>query len=170
MKLLILDHAAIEARIRRMAHEIYERNYTEQAVYIIGVEERGGYLADRLTACLREISPLRVTQARASLDRTDRAGMVRLVPMKLSVEMEALHNHSAIVVDDVLYGGNTMLNVVAGLLPALPKSIQTAVLIDRGHRLMPIAPNFVGLELATSLQQHVSFEVLPNGDAAAYLA
>lgn len=170
MKLSILDQPAIEARLRRMAYEIYERNFGETELVIVGIDARGGWLATKLTDYLRAISPLQVVQAAATLTRTEEVGKVRLVPVAFSADAAAFHDKIVVVVDDVLYGGNTMLNVVSALLPSLPKAIQTAVLIDRGHRLMPIAPNFVGMELATSLQQFVDFEVDDAGIPSAYLS
>ena len=77
---------------------------------------------------------------------------------------------SVVVVDDVLYSGNTLLNVIAPLLNFQPSKIQTAILIDRGHRTMPVFSNIVGIELATSIQQHVFVEVNEQeGSAVAWL-
>lgn len=171
MELLILDHSAIETRLRRMAYEIYERNYAAESLVVVGVDIRGGYLAARVCAYLREIAPqIALETATATLQRQDKAGIVGNIPVQLPLPLDALRGRTLLVIDDVLYGGNTLLNVVSCLLPALPARIETCVLIDRGHRLMPISPNYVGLELATSLQQHVAFRILPNGECAAYLA
>lgn len=170
MEIQILDQAAIEARLRRMAYELYERNYTASSLVVVGIDVRGSYLADRVCDYLREIAPqIAVEQVHAQLHRQDKAGTVGNIPVELSVPLETLAQRDVVVVDDVLYGGNTMLNVVSSLLSALPKRIETLVLIDRGHRLMPISPNYVGLELATSLQQHVSFRILSDQSCAAFL-
>ncbi|MCL4132713.1 UNVERIFIED_CONTAM: hypothetical protein GTU68_023847 [Idotea baltica] len=150
-----------------MAYEIYEANYLEEELLVIGIDERGGFLGEELVRSLHEISPLRVTFVSAILDRAEG---IPSIGMDLSIEIEQLENRPIVVVDDVLYSGSTLLNVVAILFQSKPKTIQTAVLIDRGHRMMPISPDFVGLELATTLQQHVSVEIVPKENKAeAYL-
>jgi pyrimidine operon attenuation protein / uracil phosphoribosyltransferase len=166
-KVRILEKAAIHARIRRMAYEIYEANYSESEVIIIGIDERGGFLADELCRHLREISPLQIISAGAYVDRSDAP---QSVGIDLSLEISELRDKSVIVVDDVLYTGFTLLHVVSILLQAFPRRMHTAVLIDRGHRNLPVSSDFVGLELATTIQQHVVVEIdVESGDAAAFL-
>ena len=165
-KIRILDPSAIEARLKRMAYEIYEANYGESELIIIGIDERGGYLAGSLTQILEEISPLNLTLVDAHLDREHPESM----GIEISIDIEELTHKPVVVVDDVLYSGNTLLNVVSILLQAGPKTLRTAVLIDRGHRTMPVSADFVGMELATTIQQHVSFEIsLDQTNAQAFL-
>lgn len=152
----ILDQVAIHARMRRMAYEIYEANYSETEVIIIGIDERGGFLANELCQYLREISPLSIISAGVQVDRTDAP---QSIGIDLSIDIESLRGKSVVVVDDVLYTGFTMLHVISILLQAFPRRLHTAVLIDRGHRSLPISSDFVGLELATTIRQHVVVEV-----------
>jgi pyrimidine operon attenuation protein / uracil phosphoribosyltransferase len=159
-KICILGPEAIQTRLRRMAYEIFERNYLETQLTVIGIDERGGYLAHRVVELLREISDLDIRLVEAHLDRQ---------PDGLGIDLDLddlaeLKDQAILVVDDVLYTGSTMLNVVAILLQAGPKSIQTAVLIDRGHRQLPIAADMTGLLLATTIHQHVSVEIDPESD------
>lgn len=166
-KTIILNQSAIHARIKRIAYEIYEANYSEVEVIIIGIDERGSFLADELCQNLREISPLRIISAQAEVDRSDAPQSIGL---DLSIDLNSLRGKSVVVVDDVLYTGFTMLHVVSILLQAFPRSLHTAVLIDRGHRSLPISSDYVGLELATTIQQHVIVEIdAASGDAAAFL-
>ncbi|MEO0473256.1 MAG: phosphoribosyltransferase family protein [Bacteroidota bacterium] len=164
----ILQHRAIHARLKRMAYEIYEANFSETEIIVIGIDERGGYLATELVQYLTDISPLTVQFVNASLDRSGGRGEIGI---DLDMErVEELKDKAVVVVDDVLYTGITLLNVVAILLQVAPRKIQTAILIDRGHRSMPVSPDFVGVELATTLHQHVSMEINPNnGEVAAFL-
>ncbi len=155
----ILDQVAIRARIRRIAYEIYEAHYSEAEIIVIGIDERGGFLADALCRDLREISPLRIIAAGAYVDRSDAP---QSIGIDLSIDIGELRGKSVIVVDDVLYTGFTLLHVVSILLQAFPRSLHTAVLIDRGHRSLPIASDYTGLELATTIQQHVYVEI--DGD------
>ncbi|TAE48140.1 MAG: phosphoribosyltransferase [Bacteroidetes bacterium] len=155
----ILNHTGIMAGLRRMAYQIYEANYLEEELVVIGVDERGGLLADEIVSHLRQISPLRITLIKSYLDRS----LSPVTGLRLSEADSVLTGKAVLVVDDVLYSGKTLLHVVAGLLPAMPRTLQTAVLIDRGHRLFPIGADFVGLQLATTIQQHVSVEIEPSG-------
>ena len=155
-KTLILDNPSIRTRLRRMAFEIYEANYGSEELYLIGIGFRGGVLASLLQDLLGEISTLRVQLLSTEVDRsTPEDG----VGVNFSAELDSLKGKRLVIVDDVLYSGTTMLNVAAILLTILPTCMQIAVLIDRGHRKMPVSPDFVGMELATTLQQHVSVEV-----------
>ncbi len=161
-KVSILDQQAISARLRRMAYEIYEANYKEQELILIGIDERGGYLSKQLCEHLNGISSLTISLINARLDReTDPKG----IGIELSIDsIDELKEKVVLVVDDVLYSGFTMLNVVSILLQAGACSIQTATLIDRGHRKMPVSPDFVGLELATTIHQHVMVAINENTD------
>lgn len=155
-KVQILDHAAVMTRLRRMAYEVYEANYQEQDLFLIGIDERGGYLGQQLKQLLEQISPLKVHFIAATLDREAEGGGMGI---ELGLDSLAeLQDQSVLVVDDVLYTGTTLMNVMAILLQGAPAKMRTAVLIDRGHRLMPVSADFVGLELATTIQQHVSVE------------
>lgn len=160
----LLDHHQVAARLRRMAFEVYEANYQEQSLIIIGIDERGGHLADLLAKHLKEISPLSISLYHAHLDRQSDP---HAIGIDLSIEsIEALKDQPILVVDDVLYSGYTLLNVVAILLQAAPSSIQTAVLIDRGHRRMPVSSDFVGMILSTTIHQHVKVEIKPESNSA----
>lgn len=153
-KVQILDSVGIMARIKRMAYEIYEANYAAKKLVLIGIDERGGFLAKLIADYLKEICSLKIQLLDASLDREAEGGM----GITLSAKVDKLEGKHVVVVDDVLYSGYTLLNVVSILLQVGPASIQTAVLIDRGHRTLPVSADFVGIELATTLQQHVYFD------------
>ena len=128
-------------------------------------------LAKRLAGFLKEISPITIHAATAELDREVRQGRAGLMRATFSHDADFFEGKIVVVVDDVLYSGNTLLNVIAPLLNANPRKIQTAILIDRGHRTMPVFSNIVGLELATTLQQHVFVEIDEVNDTAeAFLA
>lgn len=164
----ILDQEAVEAKLLRMAYEIYESHYGKSKIVMIGIGERGGFLARLLLGYLEQISPIEVTFIQARLDKVDNDP---LLGIDIEIEsLEELAGKELVVVDDVLYSGMTMLNVVSILLQSRPKSIQTVVLIDRGHQTMPVAANITGMELSTTLQQHVSVQVDPQSRSAqAYL-
>jgi len=155
-KIKILDQTSIRARLKRMAYEIYERNFHSPDLIVIGIDERGGFLGGEIVAYLHEISPLSVEYVVANIDKESDPVSYGV---DLSIDIETLKGKRVVVVDDVLYTGRTLLNVVAILLQAAPETIQTAILIDRGHRSLPVSSDIVGFELATTIQQHVSVEI-----------
>lgn len=155
----ILDRNDVQARIKRMAFEIYENNFQEEGLILLGADERGGFIAELLQAHLLNISPLKIARWHATFDKKNRQGRGGRMGVNFSHELKELTGKNVVVVDDVLYSGNTMLHLVAPLLEVIPNKIEVAVLIDRGHRNMPISPNYVGLELATTIHQIVSVEV-----------
>lgn len=154
----ILTHEQINARIRRMAYEIYEHNYDQKQLVMVGVGERGGFINRALIDYLGEIAPFKIKTFNTEPDR-EAEGMMGL---DQTFRPKDFAGKVVIVVDDVLYSGRTLLSVVAQILPLEPLRIQTLVLIDRGHRSMPISPDFVGLELGTTLHQHVTVELAPR--------
>lgn len=164
----ILTSSDVEAKILRMAFEIYELHYGQDSFVMIGIDERGGFLAEKLKAEIERISPLQVELIHAYLDREEGDP---LIGIDLEVEaLEDLKGKQILVVDDVLYSGHTLLNVVSILLQARPASIRTAVLIDRGHRTVPVAADVIGMQLATTIQQHVQVTLdATHGNAEAFL-
>ncbi len=155
----ILDKHDVDARIKRIAFEIYENNFQEKGLVLLGSDERGGYIAEQLFAHLKEISPLKIALWNASFDKKDRQGRAGRMEVTFSADLKKLAGQNVVIVDDVLYSGNTLLHLVAPLLEVMPRKIEVAVLIDRGHRNMPISPTYVGLELATTIHQLVAVEV-----------
>jgi len=162
----ILTHAAIHARVKRIVYEIYEKNYLEEKLVVIGIAQRGGYIAELLTKHLKEISSIQVVNVSAVPDRNTASNWMSV---SFSESLENLRGRVCLVVDDVLYTGRTMLHVVARLLEGGPSKIQIAVLIDRGHRSLPISPDYVGVELATTLRQHVTVTIGEENKVEAFL-
>jgi pyrimidine operon attenuation protein/uracil phosphoribosyltransferase len=161
MAILILDNAGCQSRILRMAYQLYEFAYAQQALVLVGIDERGGHIARLLQAHLQRISPLQV-----HLLAVPRGGL-----LALSDEDKAhLRQHPVILVDDVLYTGTTLMQAVADVIAYSPHSLHIAVLIDRGHHRYPLRADFVGRELATTLQEYITVTIDPHtGDIAAYL-
>ena len=161
----ILSDAEIRSKFTRMAYEIYESNYVYKKITIVGLGAQGEFIARALKNQIEEISSIKVDLVSAVKD---------IANSKINLDIPApgkiFKDRNVVIVDDVLYSGKTLFSAVALVLAYMPVRIQTAVLIDRGHRLLPISPNFTGIELATTLREHVSVEFnLKTGKAAAFL-
>ncbi len=155
---LILDSDAIRRALRRIAHEILEQNPDPTRVILAGVPSRGAELARRLSALIGEIEGTAPDTGivDVSMHRDDLA-MRSLPPTVHSTVLPLeLTGRPVVLVDDVLYTGRTAraaLDAISSF--GRPSSIQLAALVDRGHRELPIRPDYVGKNLPTSRQERV---------------
>jgi pyrimidine operon attenuation protein/uracil phosphoribosyltransferase len=161
----ILNKEDIARKLTRIAYQILENNYEEQELFLLGVKETGLIVAERLKAEIVKINPnIQINIISVSINKTN-----PLQEVIYSVPVEILTNKIAILTDDVGNTGRTLFYAMAPLLRILPKKIQVAVLVERMHKLYPIATDFVGLSLATTIQEHISV-VLNEEEEAAYLS
>jgi pyrimidine operon attenuation protein / uracil phosphoribosyltransferase len=154
----VLEQAEISRMLTRIAHEIIERTQGAEQVVLLGIQTRGVPLAARLAAGIQQVEGRAVPYG--SLDITMYRDDLRLRPARAlgrtQVPPEGIDGRIVVLVDDVLYSGRT----VRAALDALndlgrPQAVQLAVLVDRGHRELPIRPDYVGKNLPTSQQEQV---------------
>ncbi|MBL4715383.1 MAG: phosphoribosyltransferase [Bacteroidetes bacterium] len=148
----LLDHHQIDQKINRIAYQIYESNYKEKEIVLAGIAPRGIIVAKMLSERLAAISTIKIHILNIDIDETD--------PAKSKVSEsnleKTINNKVVILVDDVLNTGRTLTYGLGYFLNYSCKKIQTAILVDRNHKKFPIAADFVGLSLATTLQEHVN--------------
>jgi pyrimidine operon attenuation protein / uracil phosphoribosyltransferase len=144
----------------RMAHEIVERNRGLEGVVLVGIPRGGVWLADSLAAEIARIEgPVPVGSIDASLYRDD-IGMRPVSPGAVSDLSFGIDGATVVLVDDVLYTGRTVRAALDALSDyGRPGSVQLAVLVDRGHRELPIRPDYVGKNLPTSASEDVGVSV-----------
>jgi pyrimidine operon attenuation protein / uracil phosphoribosyltransferase len=157
-KAQILDAAGIVRAITRIAHEIVERNKGVQDVVLVGLRSRGVGLAHRIAGKLDEIERLKVPVG--ALDITlyrDDLGRVVTQPIVQRTEISfPINDKKVVLVDDVLYTGRTCRAAMDALMDlGRPRLIQLAVLVDRGHRELPIRADYVGKNVPTSNLEEV---------------
>jgi pyrimidine operon attenuation protein / uracil phosphoribosyltransferase len=155
----LLDSAGIGRALKRIAHEIVERNVAAGSVTLVGIRTAGVPLAERLAAIVNETGEL-VAELGAidiTLYRDDVfEGLPK--PEVGSTEMpgHTIAGKTIILVDDVLYTGRTIRAALDALMDyGRPRAVQLAVLVDRGHRELPIQPDYVGSKVETTRQQSV---------------
>lgn len=151
----ILSHEQVQRKLRRIAHQLHEEFHQEKGLVLIGVAPRGAQLAQRLGALLTEIAAFEVVHAELVLDKDKPLER----PVHLSVEPKEIKGRVAVLVDDVLMSGRTLMHAAGYLVQAAPKRLTTVVLVDRRHRLFPIRADIVGLTLSTTVQEHISVEL-----------
>lgn len=161
---LILDAHQIGQKLTRIAHEIYEKNYKEKEIVLVGVAGRGVEVAGRLVNVLKKISDLQISFETIEINK-DKPLSGEIV---YSGDLKAIRNKSVILVDDVLNSGRTLMYASRHILDNEPKNLSIATLVDRFHRRFPIRADYVGLTLSTNLKEHISVE-MKKGSEAVYL-
>ncbi|WP_373458129.1 bifunctional pyr operon transcriptional regulator/uracil phosphoribosyltransferase PyrR [Paenibacillus harenae] len=160
-----MDETAIRRALTRIAHEIVEKNKGIDNCIVVGIRTRGIYLARRIAERIKEIEgkPLPVSELDITRYRDDRSKALLTSDMEAAAgigDMGALpidvQDKRIILFDDVLYTGRTIRAAMDALMDCgRPQSIQLAVLVDRGHRELPIRPDFVGKNVPTSKQEQI---------------
>jgi pyrimidine operon attenuation protein/uracil phosphoribosyltransferase len=158
-QLLILDKTQIQQKINRIAYQILEDNLSEKDIVLAGIWDRGYKLALRLQKVLQEISSLHVILLRVDLEKTNSKLVARTDLDELKWK-----NKVIIIVDDVLNSGKTLAYGLGVFLNTPHKKIRTVVLVDRSHKIFPIATDFVGLKMATVLKEQVDVVMDVEGE------
>ena len=166
-RLVIMDETAIRRALIRIAHEIVEKNKGIEDCIIVGIRTRGVYLANRVAARISEIEgtivPVReldITKYRD--DRSEIADMIvelANAPGDTELDSTLVKNKKVILFDDVLYTGRTIRAAMDAIMDlGRPQNVQLAVLVDRGHRELPIRPDFIGKNVPTSKQEEIQVQ------------
>jgi pyrimidine operon attenuation protein/uracil phosphoribosyltransferase len=165
-KALILDKAGIDRALTRIAHEILERNKGARGIGIIGIQRGGVHLAKRLAVKIRDIEGVEVPVG--SLDITmyrDDLAQRKSQPVPQATDLNFdIQERAIVLVDDVLYTGRTIRAAMNSIMDyGRPKLVQLAVLVDRGHRELPVRADFVGKNLPTSSREKVEVMLAEDG-------
>jgi pyrimidine operon attenuation protein / uracil phosphoribosyltransferase len=153
----VLGPDDVRRAVTRMAHEIIERNHGLAGVALVGLQRGGVWLAEALGAEIARIEqPVPVGSIDASLYRDD-IGLRPVSPGSVSEIPFGIDGTTVVLVDDVLYTGRTVKAALDAITDyGRPAAVQLAVLVDRGHRELPIRPDFVGKNLPTSSTERVT--------------
>lgn len=157
-KRVIMDESAIRRALTRIAHEILEKNKGVDDCIMIGIRTRGIYLSNRIAQRIREIEgvPLPVGELDITSYRDDRVRLESAEKAASSLRAPDIQDKKIILCDDVLYTGRTVRAAMDALIDlGRPRSIQLAVLVDRGHRELPIRPDYVGKNVPTSKLEQI---------------
>jgi len=162
IKAKIMDKAAISRAVRRLSHEITEKNKGTDGVIIVGIIKRGVSLAKRIAESIFEIEGVRVPVG--SIDITyyrDDLSIMNIQPIVNSTNIPFdINEKNVVLIDDVIYTGRTVRAAIDGLFrKGRPRTVQLAVLVDRGLRELPIKPDFVGKNIPTSHSESVRVRV-----------
>lgn len=157
-KSVVLDQETVSRSLVRMAHEIIEKNKGVANICLVGIRTRGVFIANRLAENIRKIEGREVPAG--TLDITlyrDDLTLIAYQPVVHKTEIDFdISGKDVVLVDDVLYSGRTIRAALDALIDlGRPNTIQLAVLIDRGHRELPIRPDYVGKNIPTAKDETV---------------
>ncbi|MEM8965509.1 MAG: phosphoribosyltransferase family protein [Bacteroidota bacterium] len=153
---LLLDSEQIAQKVTRIAYEIYERNFEQEAIVLAGVIDRGYHLAELIANELDKVSHFSrkegtLTLVEVSLEKFTQQQTETI----FNVPMTDFDGKSIVLVDDVLNTGRTLAYCLPSFLKRPISNLEIAVLVNRSHSQFPVMANYTGLELATTLQEHI---------------
>ncbi|MBW9212961.1 MULTISPECIES: bifunctional pyr operon transcriptional regulator/uracil phosphoribosyltransferase PyrR [Terrabacteria group] len=158
----IMDENQMDRSLSRLAHEIIEKNDGLENIALLGIKRRGVPLAKRLAKKLKKFVDVNVPVGEIDITLyRDDLSEIKNGPRTKSCQIPvSLKNHTIILVDDVLYTGRTVRAAIDAIFDVgRPISIQLAILIDRGHRELPIRPDYIGKNIPTSKKEIVHVEL-----------
>ena len=148
----VLTQEVSQRKMLRMAYEILENNYEEDELILAGIRESGSVIARNIQKLLHQVKNISTQLLTISLDKK----MPEEVVLSKSLSFDS---KVVILIDDVSNSGRTLLYALKPFLSSHPKKIQTLVLVERTHKAFPVKPDYVGLSIATTLQEHIYVDV-----------
>ena len=158
----ILSPKVAAKKLKRMAFEILENNLGETHFILAGIRENGTVIAKAIQDLLKEVSGISTELITISLDKKN--------PKEVTLSRQPnLFNQVIIIIDDVSNSGKTLLYSLKPFLDSAPRKIQILVLVERSYNTFPVKPDYVGLSVATTLQEHIYVEVEGENIKGAWL-
>jgi pyrimidine operon attenuation protein/uracil phosphoribosyltransferase len=162
LKAQIMDTVGVDRTLTRLAHEILERNKGAESIVIVGIRTRGEFLAERIARKIEETErvELKIGFLDITLYRDDLLGKLEQPQLKSTEILFNINGKNVILIDDVLYTGRTIRAALDALIDfGRPRTIQLAVLVDRGHRQLPIRADYVGKNIPTTADESIRVHV-----------
>ena len=163
----VLGAGDVARSLTRIAYEIIERNGGSDNLVIAGIPTRGATLARRLVNRIREVSGAYANLAiiDTTMFRDDLASQPLRAPKETLIPVTGIDGQTVVLVDDVLYTGRTIRSALDALIDyGRPKTVQLAVMVDRGHRELPIRADYVGKNVPSSRDEDVRVNIKPSDD------
>ena len=161
----ILNINEIDQKLKRLAWQVYEKNSAEKEIIVVGISERGLILAKQLADHIQKISNINTKISHLELDKDNPYNK----EVSLNLKEKEYSNKVVILVDDVLNSGKTLMYAAKHFLTTRLTSLSIMVLVDRNHNRYPIKADYIGLSLATTLQEYINVD-LKGADKGVYLS
>ena len=163
-KIQLLNKQQVNQKIKRVAFEIFENNFSEKELVFVGIEKMGYVFAQLLIEEYKLISKQKVVLIKLYLDKYS--------PLQSEIRLESdysLKDKVVILFDDVLNTGRTLVYSLKPFLNTEIKKLQTAVIVDRGYKSFPVAADYIGYALSTTLKEHVNVVLDDSDDFGVYI-
>lgn len=158
----IMTAEVANKKLRRMALQVVEQNYTEAQLILVGIKSSGSVIAAKIGQYIKEVFTGEVLILELSMDKKH--------PLNISLESDMdLNDKTIVLIDDVANSGRTMLYALKPLLNQLPKKVQTLALVERTHKSFPVDVDYVGFSVSTTLDEHILVEVADGEVMGAWL-
>ena len=156
----LLNEKEILQKVRRIAFEIWERNFEEEELVLIGIVDNGVILSELIKKELDAICPIKTQIAQLKVNKK----LPTQSEPELNINLSEIENKAIVLIDDVQNTGRTLAYSLRPFLTTRVKKIETVVLVDRDHKKFPISADYVGLKLSTTLKEHIEviLEKSPN--------
>lgn len=151
-KTQILDKIQLQQKVNRLAWQIYEQNYSEKEIIVVGIEKRGVELSKRISDVISSISDINVINSTVKLDKENPFS----TDIVFSLDADSIENKVVVLVDDVLNTGKTLIYTAKEFLSVPLKKLSTLVLVNRNHNRYPVKADYEGMSLSTTLQEHIN--------------
>ena len=162
----ILSDSVINAKIKRLAYQILEQYIDEEELYLIGINNNGSRLRDLIAKCMNDIDgEFKTIESTIKLNPANPASN----PIEIDVDVQQLSEKNLLIIDDVANTGRTLFYASTLFKDTLIKSIRTCVLVDRKHKSFPIHVDFVGLSLATTMNENINVTLDVHNNYSAVL-
>lgn len=149
---MILSAETAARKLKRMALEVCERNYASDEIIFLGIKDNGSMIAREIAELMAETFKSKITVVDLFINKKQ--------PCEITLSDKIdINNKVVVLVDDVANSGRTMLYSLKPLLLHLPKKIQTLALVERTHKLFPIAVDYVGVSVSTTLEENIEVEI-----------
>jgi len=158
----IMTAEVANKKLRRMALQVVEQNYTEAQLILVGIKASGSVIAAKIGQYIKEVFTGEVVLLELSMDKKH--------PLIISLDSDMdLNDKTIVLIDDVANSGRTMLYALKPLLNQLPKKVQTLALVERTHKSFPVDVDYVGFSVSTTLDEHILVEVADGEVMGAWL-
>ena len=151
---IILSASEIKSKLKRIAIEILENNFQEKEIVLLGIVDRGLFIAEFLAEEIRKENALKVHVGAIKIDKENQLKNA----IKLSSDVE-LENKAVIIVDDVSNSGKTLFYALQPLMNINLKKLQVAVLVERQHKKFAVTPDYIGISVSTTLQEMIYVKI-----------
>lgn len=161
----LLNKTQTLQKIRRIAYQVYEQNFEESSIIIAGINGEGYHFAEILVKELQQISEIEVHIARVSFDKQ----ATQQPEINIESNVDTFRNKNIVLCDDVLNTGKTLAFSLRPFLSIPIKKLQVAVIVDRNHPNFPMAADYVGYSLSTTLNEHIQVVLSDEEKTGVYI-